>query len=172
MKATLAVLAFVLLIPAGARAQDGKLDLGFLDRLEKLASEHANITIDAATLGIAGQFIPNTKESAAAKEVIAALKGIFVRSFEFDSDNAYSPDDLNAIRKQLSGPGWNRIISTAEKGGDIAEVYLWQQAGKIGGIAIVAAERRELTVVNIVGPIDINKLKLLQGQFGIPNISQ
>jgi hypothetical protein len=104
--------------------------------------------------------------------VIAALKGIFVRSFEFDSDNAYSPDDLNAIRKQLSGPGWNRIISTAEKGGDIAEVYLWQQAGKIGGIAIVAAERRELTVVNIVGPIDINKLKLLQGQFGIPNIGQ
>jgi hypothetical protein len=68
MKATLAVLAFVLLIPAGARAQDGKLDLGFLDRLEKLASEHANITIDAATLGIAGQFIPNTKESAAAKK--------------------------------------------------------------------------------------------------------
>jgi uncharacterized protein DUF4252 len=170
MKATLAVVAFTLLIPVTARAQDGKLDLSFLDRLEKIASEHASITIDSSTLGLAGQFMPNTKESAAAKEVIAGLKGIFVRSFEFDSDNAYSTDDINAVRKQLAG--WNRIISSSEKGGDLAEVYLFQQAGKINGITILAAERRELTVVNIVGPIDLSKLKLLEGQFGIPTVGQ
>lgn len=170
MKATLAVIAFVLLIPVSARAQDGKLDLSFLDRLEKLASEHANITIDSATLGLAEQFLPRTKDSAAAKEVIAGLRGIFVRTFEFDRDNAYTQDDINAIRKQLSGPGWTRIISAAERGGELAEVYLWQQAGKVSGITVVAAEARELAVINIVGPIDLNKLKLLEGQFGIPRI--
>jgi len=51
-------------------------------------------------------------------------------------------------------------------------VYLFQQAGKINGITILAAERRELTVVNIVGPIDLSKLKLLEGQFGIPTVGQ
>ena len=170
MKATLAAIALVLLIPVSAGAQDGKLDLSFLDRLEKLASEHANITIDSATLGLAGQFLTNSREAAAAKEVISGLRGIFVRTFEFDRDNAYTQDDINAIRKQLSGPGWTRIISAADRGGELAEVYLWQQAGKIGGITVLAAESRELAVVNIVGPIDFDKLKLLQGQFGIPNL--
>jgi hypothetical protein len=28
----------------------------------------------------------------------------------------------------------------------------------------------ELTIVNIVGPIDVSELPLLQGQFGIPNM--
>jgi hypothetical protein len=28
----------------------------------------------------------------------------------------------------------------------------------------------ELTIVNIVGPIDLSKLPLLQGQFGIPKL--
>ena len=38
----------------------------------------------------------------------------------------------------------------------------------IKGIAVVAAEPRELTVVNVVGPIDVERLSRLEGQFGIP----
>ena len=34
----------------------------------------------------------------------------------------------------------------------------------------VKAEPREFTVVNIVGPVDLEKLAGLEGQFGIPHI--
>src|SRR5260370_2722866 len=44
-----------------------------------------------------------------------------------------------------------------------------KQGDNIAGLAILVAEARELTVVNIVGNIDVNKLSLLGGHFGIPD---
>jgi hypothetical protein len=81
-------------------------------------------------------------------------------------------DDVNAIRKQLSAPGWTRIVANEEKGrnGDfeLQEVWLYNPGGKLGGIFIINAESNELQVVNVVGPIDLSKLAALGGIFGIP----
>jgi len=40
----------------------------------------------------------------------------------------------------------------------------------IGGLAVLSSEDRELTVVNIVGPVDLEKLAKLEGQFGVPEL--
>jgi len=37
-------------------------------------------------------------------------------------------------------------------------------------MAILTAEPRELTVVNIVGQIDMDKLGELSGKFGVPSV--
>jgi hypothetical protein len=42
---------------------------------------------------------------------------------------------------------------------------------KIGGLVVLSAEPRELRVVNIVGPVDLEKLASLEGQFGIPDLN-
>ena len=34
----------------------------------------------------------------------------------------------------------------------------------------LASDPKELTVVNIVGPVDLDKLTQLEGQFGIPEL--
>ena len=100
------------------------------------------------------------------------LQGVYVRSFEFDDPKAYSLDDIAIIRKQLSSPGWSKIVSNEEKdrsgNWELQEVYLFQQGGKINGIFILNAEPGELQVVNIVGPIDFEKLGTLGGVLGIP----
>jgi hypothetical protein len=74
-------------------------------------------------------------------------------------------DDINAIRKQLSAPGWSKIVSNEEKdkGGnwELQEVWLFNPGGKLSGIFIINAEPGELQVVNIVGPIDFSKLGAL-----------
>jgi hypothetical protein len=49
-------------------------------------------------------------------------------------------------------------------------VYLWQDRGVSKGLAVVSTEPRRLTIVNIVGAIDIDKLRQLEGQFGIPTL--
>jgi hypothetical protein len=44
-----------------------------------------------------------------------------------------------------------------------------KQGDSIAGLVVLVAETRELTVVNLVGNIDVNKLSLLEGHFGIPD---
>ena len=39
-------------------------------------------------------------------------------------------------------------------------------------MAIICAEPTELTVVNIVGPVDIEKLSQLEGKMGIPRLGE
>jgi len=172
MKTTLALVAFTLLLPMAASAQTARLNLSFLDRLGALASEKQEVTIDSSMLKTAGSFVPPGIKGDAARQVLSELEGIYVRSYEFDDPKAYSMDDINAIRKQLSAPGWTKIVANEEKGkgGDweLQEVWLFNPGGKLGGVFIINAERKELQVVNIVGPIDLAKIGALGGILGIP----
>ena len=174
MKTTLTLLAFTLLIPGAALAQDGRIPLEILDKLAARASEKQEVTIDSSMLTSANAFLPGGPQGAAAKQVLSELKGIYVRHYEFENDKAYSLDDINTLRKQLLTPGWAKIVSNEEKdrGGnwELQEIYVFQAAGKVTGIVIISAEPGELSVVNIVGPIDLEKLRNLNGVFGIQGI--
>ena len=173
MKTALTLVVFTLLTPIAASAQNGRINLSFLDRLAERATDKQEVTIDSSMLKTAGQFVSPGPKADAAKQIISELEGIYVRSYEFDDRKAYSMDDINGIRKQLSAPGWSKIVSNEEKdkGGnwELQEVWLFNPGGRLGGIFIINAEPGELQVVNIVGPIDFNKLGALGGILGIPN---
>ena len=175
MKIRLALVALTLLSPVAASAQDGRVQLDILDKLAVRASEKQEVTIDASTIGALGQsFLGQGAGADAAKQVLAKLQGIYVRSYEFDDPKAYSMDDINTMRRQLTTPGWTKIVSNEEKGknGDweLQEVYFFQSGGKMGGIFIINSEPGELQVVNIVGPIDFGELGALGGVLGIPRV--
>ena len=57
------------------------------------------------------------------------------------------------MRAQFRGPGWSRVVGRAEKkDGENAEVFLrLEKDGKIGGLGVVVAEPKEVTIVSIVG---------------------
>ena len=173
MKTTFSLVVLLLLIPVAASAQDGRVNLSFLDRLAERASEKQEITITPEMLKNFGpSLVPPGPKGDAAKLVLSELQGVYVRSFEFDDPKAYSLDDIAIIRKQLSSPGWSKIVSNEEKdrsgNWELQEVYFFQQGGKMHGIFIINAEPGELQVVNIVGPIDFEKLAALGGVLGIP----
>jgi len=176
LRATFAIAVFTLLIPAAASAQDGKLNLSFLDRLAERATEKQEVTLDESMLrSVAPSLVRPGPRVEAAKQVLSGLKGVYVRNYEFDNDKAYSMDDIAAIRKQLSAPGWMKIVSNEEKGKgpndwELQEIYFFkQQDGKSGGLFIINAEPGELSVVNIVGTFDFSNLGALGGILGIPN---
>jgi hypothetical protein len=58
----------------------------------------------------------------------------------------------------------------SQRQGENVDVYLKMENNQIGGLAVIAAEPRELTIVNIVGPIDLDALATLGGQLGIPRL--
>ena len=168
MKKTYAALALAMLMSSSGFAQSIKIP----DRIEKLAAkanDTVNITLDGPLLQLAGMFLNgNNSDEAQAKNVISKLKGIHVRSFEFSKDGEYSEADVESLRSQLRS-GWARVIETRE-GKEHVEVFIKQEKGELGGLVILSAEPRELTIVNIDGPIDLRKLASLAGKFGIPNI--
>jgi hypothetical protein len=152
-------------------AQAGKLELKNLEKLADRAAEVTDVTLDGSLLQLAVSVMKSSGDPDATQvvDIIKGLKGIYVKNFEFDSPGQYSQADVESIRSQLTGPGWQRIVTSyTKRSGERDEVYLLKDGDKINGITVLVAEARELTVVNIVGAIDPEKLGELGGHFGIP----
>ncbi len=163
---------FVFLL-AGPLALAQPLKLDSLDKLAARASETVKVTLDGGLLRLAARFLSNNDpDEAQVKELVKGLKGIYVRNFEFSSTGQYLDSDLDAIRKQLQDSSWKPIVEVhGNKGdsGDNADIYIKEQGDHFGGVAIVVAEPKELTVVHIDGVIDLDGLAKLSGNFGIPD---
>ena len=169
LRLSLVTLSVSLALPAVA--QSAMLELKNLEKLKAKAVEVVDITLDGAMLQLAIKFLAKTDDPDAKQvsEVVKDLKGIYVESFTFDQPNQYSQADVEPIRAQLAGPGWSKIVeSRTKRDHELDEIYVMKDGNKIAGVAILVAEARELTVVNLIGPIDIEKLGDLGGEFGIP----
>ena len=168
---TLAALATMGAGPAVA-APAAPLKLPQFAALAAKASESVDVSLDASLLGLAASFLdPHDPEDAGAKELIAGLKGIYVRSYTFDRDVAYPTAEIEALRAQLAAPGWQSLVQVRkEKDRTNVDIYVSVDQGKTNGLAIIVTEPREFTVVNIVGSIDLAKLRRLEGKFGVPKV--
>ena len=62
------------------------------------------------------------------------------------------------------------MVTVRSRDKENVEVYFDTRGDTIAGLVVISAEPRELTLVNLVGLIDVEKLTQLSGQFGIPNM--
>jgi hypothetical protein len=162
----LAIIA-ISLAPVWA-AEDFKLPFN-LDKLAERATESVDVTLDQSTLQLASGFLSkDDPDEAQVKKMIGKLKGIYVRSFEFDKEGQYSMSDVQALRAQLKGPNWSRIVGVKSIKGENTEVYLLKNGDQIGGIVVLDAEPKELTIVHVDGSISPEELSRLGGHMGIP----
>ena len=152
-----------------AQTPGPRVTLSGLEKLQAAASESVDVSLDTSLLALAARFMDEGDEDdATVKAMLNGLKGVYVRSFEFGADGAFGTAEVEAIRRQLSAPGWSRMagVRSKKESADV-DVYLWMDGAKIGGLGILAVEPRRLTVVNIVGAIDLDHLRRLEG-FGMP----
>jgi hypothetical protein len=167
--------AALLLTRAALAAPEGPLQLPSFDALAGKATQSVSITLDSALLGVAARFLDShDPQDAAVQQLIAGLKGIYVRSYTFDRDFAYPSADVDRVRKQLAAPGWQQLVSVHSSGKEESnvDIYMSVDHGKANGLAIIASQPREFTIVNIVGSIDLQKLHRLEGKFGIPKLPE
>jgi hypothetical protein len=153
--------AWIVLSLLPLSAQDIKFPEGF-EKLAAKAKETVNISLDGSLLRLAGNFLSGrNSDEATVKRLTEGLKSLHVRVFEFGEDGQYTDADVAPVRSQLAGAkGWSKIVDVAEKN-ERTEVYARTEADKIVGVAVIAAERRELTVVYVDGPIDLSQLRSL-----------
>ena len=171
--ASAALLLFFAAQAGLAQEDPARLQLAMLDRLEQRAEQTLNITMDGKVLQLALRFLSDKKPNEVKiREAVAGIKGIYVKRFQFDQDNLFTPADVEPIRSQLRSPLWSQLVEVrSKKEGQNIDVFTMIEGGKINGVAIIALDRRQVTVVNIVGPVDVDKLTELRGNFGIPDFA-
>jgi hypothetical protein len=172
----IAALAASSLVAHGAQdtpSASGRLRLDSLERLAPRAKETVNIEIDGFLIKFAGSILSDDEaDERAVKEIISGLKGVYVRSYEFKKEGEFSDADIVGIREQLRAPGWSRIVDVKSLGVELDddEIYVATNGGRVEGLVLLDIEPKEVTVINIVGSLDIEKLKKLEGNLGIPRI--
>lgn len=160
-------------VPAfAASPPSARLLLPDFSALGATATDSVAITLDAPLLAFAAKFLDSADpDQRAVQEMIGGLQGIYVKSYTFNKPFAYPATDVEAVRKQLNAPGWQQIVQvrSGEKQSAV-DIFVCQVQSKPIGLAIIATEPRQFTVVNIVGAIDLDKLHKLEGRFGVPRL--
>ena len=157
----------LLMLPVLARAEGPELELPSFDSLQQKAVSSVNVTLGSFMLGLAGNLVEvQNKEAAELKKTLLGLKSVQVRSYRFNTDFVYSKSDVDAVRSQLTGPGWNRLVQTRDRNkNEAVDVYLAMDNHTITGVAIIVSDPREFTIVNVVGTVDVEQINKLRQTF-------
>jgi len=170
MRKFIASLALMVVAALPAAAQQ-RINLDFPGLADK-AEEVVDITLDGEMLRMASKFLSGKDaEERAVRDMVNGLHGIYVRSYEFANDGEYDRALVQSVKKQL-GPTWKPIVTVRSKKKENVDILADMRGDRAMGLVVISAEPREFTIVNINGPIDLERLADLEGQFGIPEISK
>lgn len=155
------ILLLALCVARDASAQGARLQLDHLRKLADLSKETVDVDVDAAMLKQTAGFLAGKgADSEKVQVLLEGIRGIYVKSFEFGAPGAYAESDIEVIRKQVSAPGWARVVGVRAKQ-ELTEIYFFRDGDETGGLVVIAAQATQLTVVNIVGRVDLASLAAL-----------
>jgi Domain of unknown function (DUF4252) len=153
-----------------AYAQEARVDISYLEKFSEKADKVIEVNVDQALIKLALSAMSDrrTPDEAKLKELLEGLKGVYVKRYQFTSFGEFSDADMEPIRAQVRTPGWSRIANVRSKREGNYDVYIMTEGSIIRGLVVLASEPKAMTVVNVVGPLDLSKLSQLEGKFGIP----
>jgi hypothetical protein len=112
----------------------------------------------------------NDPDTVALRNTLKSCKAVHVRSYEFGSDFEYPHRDIEALQAQLSGHGWTSLATVRDrKAKENVDVYIRLERQKVTGLVVLASEPRELTIVNVVGSLDLAQIESLRAHFATPH---
>lgn len=163
--------AAALAAPALAQTSPLMLPPAVEKDLAARASEVTEVTLNKNMLGFASKFMDGKdKDQESVRQLIQGLDGIYVRDYEFDKEDQYSMDDLDKLRQSFATSEWSSIVHTRERG-EVTDILVKLVNGEPHGMFILSAERRELSIVLILGPIRLDQLSQLNGIAGLSALS-
>jgi hypothetical protein len=164
-----AAIFFILISAAAAQQSPGLLQFDW-EKLAAKAVEKTDINLDGPMLQMGSAFLSHSEgDGAKLKQIVQGLKGVYVKTFEFDKEGQYSEADVTALRSQLRSPEWSTVVDSKEKH-ESSAIFMKTDGKQVQGLVIISAEPKELTVVQILGSIDPSMLSELGGKMGIPKM--
>lgn len=158
---------------AVAQPAAAPLPIGALQALEARADEVVEVTLDGELLRLAAGLVAAADDTGAddpeLNALLGQLQGIYVNSYSFREEGAYDRAIVERLRGGL-GAGWQRLVNVRSRDRENVEIWVRRAGERFDGLVILAAEPRELTVVQLVGPVDLDTLARLEGQLGVPRL--
>ena len=157
-------MTWILIAAAMPALAQQNFDFKSLDKIGANATGSTNISLEGDTLKLATSIFGG--DSGPLKN----LTGVYVRTFEFDKTGQYKDADLAPLRAYVNSLKWNKIVDTKESD-ETSEIYVKPLPdNKLGGLAIISAEPKEVTVVFINGTLNMSDIPKLSGNLGIPDL--
>jgi hypothetical protein len=151
-----------------------QIDLKSLDQFAAKAKSKTEINMDESMVKSASEFLnQEKKDEAAVKKTVKDLKGLFLRSYEFDQSGAFRLEDLKPLLDQLKSPNWTSFLRNQE-GGEQTEIWFHRTNGQTDGFLLIAAESKEITVINAIGLTGLQDLSSLGalGNFALESAAR
>jgi Domain of unknown function (DUF4252) len=172
--------ASAFLLPAlGQNPQSFPLPMpsGVEKELSARASDVTEVTLGKNMLAFAAKFLDEKDgDDVGVRQLIEGLDGIYVREYQFDKENQYSPEEIAQLRKNFETPEWVPVVHTHDRrSGETTDILIKMTNGENKGMFILAAEPKELTIVLILGPVrieDLGKLHGIAGLGSLPDVAQ
>jgi hypothetical protein len=165
---TLAMLALAIaMVPGLSLAQGARIRMPDFSDLASRAKEAVDISLDKDMLRNAGAFMAGNADPQLVEQ-IKGLDGIYIKVFEFEHKGEFDMDDIDGMVRQVEGGRWKKMMSVRSKD---ERVEMWMHDNSAdGGMFFIASEPKELVVINIVGKVDLETLRKLQGKMGVPGL--
>ncbi len=160
-------LAAGLVLPMLCLAQAPGLEGPSLAALQRQAVESVDITVGPFMLWIARHFAPERdSQGGNARAVLRGVHKVQVHNYRFNSANGTGQPDLEALRSQLAATGWHPLVKVRDRSNaENVDVFYVQTGDAITQLTILASHPSELTLVHILGDIDLNQVAMLRGDF-------
>jgi hypothetical protein len=157
-----------LTLPFLAACRDeGELLIPPFPQTQQHATQAVDLTIGSLALSLTGAFMDDHDEkSAALKKTVQGLKSVHIRSYAFGSDFVYPQTEIDEMRRQLSAPEWTPVVQVHDRSkNENVDIYLAHDEHAAKGLAIIATNPRELTIINIVGAVELSQVNALRKMF-------
>ncbi len=87
--------------------------------------------------------------------IVKSLRSVEISTYSIEPPLAQGQEfPLARVEKSLTEKGWSRMISTHEDGDELMLMTRSDDKGKIKGVFVLSADRHEVELVQIAGPLD------------------
>jgi hypothetical protein len=144
----------------------GQVDFGSFSP-PKNGGQFVEVNVPAALINLASQVVAKDEPDVA--KLLNGLKLVKVTVIGLDDENR--PDlekRAQKIRRDLSGGGWERVVTVQEKDQDVSVYLKMDDKGAVQGLTAVVIDGKDQAVfANIVGEIKPEQLAMLGEKFHI-----
>jgi hypothetical protein len=162
-----AIICAVANLPALAdQLLPGQVDFGSFSP-PKGGGEFVEVNVPTALIHLASQVVAKDEPDVA--KVLDGLKLVKVNVIALDDENRPELEKrAQKIRQNLSGNGWERVVTVQEKDQDVSVYLKMDDKGAIQGLAAVVIDGKAQAVfANVVGDIRPEQLAMLGDKFNI-----
>lgn len=165
-------LAMMLSVPAWGFTS-AKLDID-TEELKSQADEVVEVNLDGKALEQGSKLLAvRSGISNSFKSVLGSIKGIYRFTYRFALGNPYEIDAMENLHRQMTDSGWAPMIDVQNRKESTGlTVYSYtSEDDSPNGITVISNDPSEITVLNLVGDVDLEALARVGEALGMPVMS-